>query len=99
MIITAYTGETVPLETVMTDEQGDALDLTGATAIFAWEDADGTHTKDCTITDNVLSVELTTAETLTAGRVPYEMRVKLNGKTRSVDAGSIYLYDRLLKEI
>lgn len=94
MNISAYTGETIKIETTVLDALGSAADLTGAVARFSFALADGTGevvSKDCTVTGNVLSITLQPADTQISGSYYYEFRILLNGEEDMVERGRMNL--------
>jgi hypothetical protein len=94
MNISAYTGETVKIQTTVLDVDGNAADLTGAIARFSFSLVDGTGevvSKDCTVTDNVLSITLEPADTQHEGWYFYEFRILLNGEEDMVQRGRMNL--------
>lgn len=100
----AFTGETLKIAVEVLNSDGSVADLNGVSAVFAYDKASDVfgasiETKDCTITDNVISIELEPDETLDTGEYKYEFRIKSSstGEINSIERGRFKIYNSLLK--
>lgn len=76
-MIKIYQGETAVIEISVVERTGAASNLAGATGIFAFEGADGVVKKECVITNNVVSAELSPQETAgLLGEYPFEIKIQ-----------------------
>ena len=99
MIISAYAGETIKIETTILDQNGTPIDLSDGVAKFALKlkDSDVVVVKDATIMTNHISVTLSSTETSITGRYEYEFRTLLNGEEDRVDGGVLIIQNSLFK--
>jgi len=100
MIIEAYQGETVKIETSVVDTSGNAANLTGAIAKFALLQPSGDKiTKDCSISENVVQITLSPEETADVGFYRFEIRIKLNDEVDSLVIGDMQIRESLITSI
>lgn len=94
-------GESLEIEVTVTDGEGNAVDLTGSVAKFAYRGAQGEAvTKDCTVSQDKIQVALTPAETaLLQGQYVYEVRIRTGAdKVDSLVIGQLLVSAGVLVE-
>lgn len=99
MTITKFVGEDVDFEFTVLDSEGAAADLQGATVQFAVRrkgELENLIDRTPTITGNVVTDSLTSAETivLTAGNYIWEFKVAMDGDVKKYQ-GKLNLYSSI----
>lgn len=96
----AYQGESFDIEVSVTDDAGDAFDLTGYTVTWRIGDEEKTEGDGVTITDAAsgeLTLSLSTSDTdVEEGEHRHELRIA-NGETLTVLAGTMTVLDSLFE--
>lgn len=84
---------------ILDENTGEPADLTGASAYFAIQNGTTIETAVCTIVGNVVSIAVPGTDAMDVGEYPWEIRMWLNNKPKSIDYDILQVDAALITEI